>query len=555
VRALAVVALALSALVLNGGEPTQTPSPSVTVQILAINDFHGNLEPPSGSNGLVNAVPAGGAAYLATHLAQAAAQNPNSIIVSAGDVVGASPLVSALSHDEATIEAMNAMRLAISSVGNHEFDRGVPELLRLQRGGCHPVDGCAGNTFTGARFEYLSANVVNRATGAPLFPATAVRTIGGVKIGFIGETLRGTAGIVSPAATKGLDFLDEAETANTYAARLKQQGVHTVVLLLHEGGRQQSGDDRNLDPNGCANLRGGIEPIVAKLSADVPIVVSGHTHRFYNCRFGDHVVTSAGSFGRLITRIDVTIDRATDRPTKVAAINEIVTRDVAADSAVARIVTKYAALAEKRADVIVGAVTADIPRRTNEAGESPLGDVVADTILEAARAPENGGAVAAFMNSGGIRADLVARPARPDAPAGSIRYRDLFAVQPFGNVVAVVTMTGEMIKRVLEQQFEGSGRNVLQVSSGFTYQYRSTAPFGQRVDAASIAINGHRIAPEDRVRVASLDFLLDGAGGFPLFRQGTDRLVVGPDVDAMVSYFKAHSPVAPGPADRIVRLE
>src|SRR4051812_20964242 len=245
-----VLAAALSIpIVLSGGQPAPA---GAAVQLLAINDFHGNLEPPSGSNGLVNGVAAGGAAYLATHLANAVAKNPNSIIVSAGDVIGASPLVSSLSHDEATIEAMNAMNLAISSVGNHEFDKGIAELLRMKRGGCHPIDGCQGETFGGAHFDYLAANVVRTGTTTPIFPASAVRTVGGVKIGFIGETLKGTPGIVSPWATKELTFLDEADAANAEAARLKQLGVNAIVLLIHQGGRQRP-DAGEIEPNGCAN--------------------------------------------------------------------------------------------------------------------------------------------------------------------------------------------------------------------------------------------------------------------------------------------------------------
>jgi 5'-nucleotidase len=526
---------------------------SVIIQLIAFNDFHGNLEPASGSNGLVNTTPAGGVTYLATHVARAIARNPNSIVVSAGDVIGASPLVSSLSHDEATIEAMNAMGLAISSVGNHEFDKGVPELLRLRRGGCHPVDGCSGERFAGSRFEYLAANVVDAATGATVLPAAVIRTIGGVKIGFIGETFRGTPRIVSPSGTKGLAFLDEADTANAYAARLKQEGAAAIALLIHEGGRQQG--NGALDPNACANFSGGIEPIASRLSPDVTVVVSGHTHQFYNCRLSGHLVTSAGSFGRMMTRIELTVDRASGRTTGVTATNEIVTRDVLRDPAVDGIVAKYAVLAEKKADVIVGAVSADIMRRQNPAGESALGDVIADAMLDAAKEPANGGAVVAFMNSGGIRADLAAKPARADALVGSVRYRDLFAVQPFGNALTVVTMTGETVKRLLEQQFENGGRNVLQVSRGFTYRYRLSAPAGRHIESHSIAIDGREIAPADAIRVVSLDFLVDGSGGFSVLREGTDRIAGIPDVDALVAYFRTHSPVPPGPADRIVRIE
>jgi 5'-nucleotidase len=546
-----LIAAALLPIALAGRQTAKPAADAVTVQLLAINDFHGNLEPPSGSNGVVNAIPAGGAPYLATHLKHAVAQNPNSIIVSAGDVIGASPLTSSLSHDEATIEAMNAMHLAISSVGNHEFDRGVPELLRMQGGGCHPVEGCQGSErFGGARFEYLAANVTTTATGKTLFPATAIRTIAGVRIGFIGETLRGTPRMVSPAATRGLAFLDEADTANAQAAQLKRQGAEVIVLLLHEGGRQRPAAGA-ADPNGCDNLGGGIEAIVGRLARDITVVISGHSHSFYNCRFEDHLVTSAGSFGRLITRIDLTVDRASGRLTGVTATNEIVTRDVAVDPDVSAIVKKYGALAETKAQTVVGAVTAAIVRRGNAAGESPLGDVVSDALLDASRAAADGGAVVAFTNTGGIRADIA-------AGAAGVTFRDLFAVRPFGNVVTVVTMTGDVLKRLLEQQFGGSApdsRNILQASNGFTYRYRSSAPAGEHVDAESIMINGRRVAPTDRIRVACDDFLADGGSGFTTFREGTDRVVGIVDVDAVVAYFKAHSPVAPGTADRIVRVD
>ena len=191
------------------------PAPPVTIQILAINDLHGHLEPPPGSNGRINAVEAGGAEYLATHLRQAIARQPNSIVVAAGDLVGASPLVSSAFHDEPAIEALDAIGLSVTTVGNHEFDEGYEELLRLKRGGCHPRDGCQdGDAFDGARFEYLAANVVRKADGRPLFPAAAVRTVGGVKVGFIGVTTRETAQIVPASVTRDLAFVDEADAAN-----------------------------------------------------------------------------------------------------------------------------------------------------------------------------------------------------------------------------------------------------------------------------------------------------------------------------------------------------
>ncbi|HEV3061836.1 MAG TPA: bifunctional metallophosphatase/5'-nucleotidase [Vicinamibacterales bacterium] len=559
-RMLVLAAALALPLALDGASGSRGEPALVAVQLLAINDFHGNLEPPSGANGQMNSTPAGGAEYLATHLASAIADNPNSIVVAAGDLIGASPLISSLFHDEPTIEAMNAMNLAVSSVGNHEFDKGVGELLRMKRGGCHPADGCqGGGEFKGAAFQYLSANVVRQATHATLFPATAVRTVGGVRVGFIGETLKGTPRIVSAAAIRGLTFLDEAIVANESAARLERQGVHAIVLLVHEGGRQRPAEGDS-DPNECVNFGGAIESVVGKLTANIPVVISGHTHTFYNCRIGDHLVTSAGAYGQMITRINLEIDRSTGRIARASAANEIVTRDVARDPAVTSIIEKYGALAEGTANRVVGAVVGDIRRSANAAGESPLGDIIADAQLAATSAAANGAAVVAFTNEGGIRSDIVAGagplPAR-DGRVAEVTYGDLFRVQPFGNVLTVFTMTGDMIKRLLEQQFDNprpGAASVLQVSSGFTYRYRLKAPAGQHVERNSIAIAGRRIGPADRVRVAAVNFLVDGGGGYPALGQGTGKIVGVPDIDALVAYFKGHSPVAPGRQDRIIRI-
>jgi 5'-nucleotidase len=555
---LVVLAAALSLpLALQGGQRPSAGRGTVTVQLLAINDFHGHLEPPSGSNGQINAVAAGGAEYLATHLENAVRENPNSIVVAAGDLVGASPLLSALFRDEPAIEALSAMDLAVAAVGNHEFDEGFRELLRLKRGGCHPADGCRdGDGFAGAAFEYLSANVVRSASRAPLFPATAIRTIGGVKVGFIGQTLRGTARIIPPAGSRGLTFLDEASTANAHAARLKRQGVHAIVLLIHQGGRQVAGE-RPADPNGCTGFTGGIEPILARLTPDIQVVVSGHTHEFYNCRIGTRLVTAAGSYGRMLTRVNLEIQPSTGRLARATATNRIVTRDVARDPAQTAIIAKYAALVEDTASTVVGSVTADLLRAPNGAGESALGNVIADAQLAAASA-RAGGAVVAFMNKGGIRADIVAAPPRAAARPGEVTYRDLHTVQPFGNALTVLTMTGDMIRRALEQQFDNPGpgvNQILQVSSGFTYRYRAAAPAGRRVDAGSIQIDGRAVGPADRVRVAASDFLAAGGDAFSAFAEGTNRVVLTTDIDALVEYFKARSPVSPPPLNRIVRVD
>jgi 5'-nucleotidase len=453
---------------------------------------------------------------------------------------------------------MNAMNLAVASVGNHEFDRGPRELLRLQRGGCHPTDGCLdGGGFRGARFRYLSANVIDNATHATFLPATAIRTVGGVRIGFIGETLRGTKEIVAPAGTAGLTFLDEASTANLHAARLERQGVHAIVLLIHEGGRQGPDED-DADPNGCANFSGAIESIVRKLTPDIKVVISGHSHWFYNCTIAGHAVTSASSYGRMVTRVTLEIESSTDTVSSVAVTNEVVGRDVEKDRRQTQIIAKYRGLSEGVANKVVGSVTGDIMRRANEAGESALGDVIADAQLTATGPTSHGGAVVAFMNSGGIRADLLANSPRPAAKPGDVTYDELFNVQPFGNVMTVLTMTGDMIKRLLEQQFDNPApgqHSVLQVSDGFTYRYSRNARAGHRVDPTSLMIGDHRIAPTDQLRVAASDFLVAGSGNFTVFKEGTSKVAGDADIDALVAYVRTHSPVAPGPQNRIVRTD
>lgn len=542
------------------GRPPQParsePGDSITtIQLLAINDLHGNLEPPTGQNGLVNQTQAGGAAYLAAHLARAVARNPNSLLVGAGDLVGASPLLSGLLHDEPTIEALNAMHLAVSAMGNHELDEGQAELQRMQGGGCHPVDGCRGSQpFAGARFQYLAANVVRDDTRQTLLPPTAIVTVGGVKLGLIGETLQRTPSVVAVTSTRGLTFLDEASTANRYAAQLKAQGAQAVVLLIHEGGRQRPAGA--LDPNGCEAFSGGIEPIAQALSADIPVVVTGHVHELFNCRIGAHLVTGAGSTGRAFTRIELQFDRRGGRFLRATATNEVVTRDVAPDAAVAALVDRYRALAAPLADQAVGSSPTDITRTPSHAGESALGDLVADAHLEAARRTMGNEVSVSFINSGGIRADLIAQPARGVLRAGDVTYADLFKVSPFGNTLMAITITGADIRRLLEQQFDNprpGGARMLQVSKGFTYRYRLNAPAGERVDPASIRIDGRLVQPSDRVRASTLDFLVFGGDGFTAFHDATDIVSVTPDIDALAEYVRGHSPLIAPALDRVVR--
>ncbi len=528
-----LLTLGLTPVLVAQGEP-------LSVQLIALNDFHGNLEPanltvtmPDGQR-----IPAGGAEYLATHIRQLRQKNPRTLLVSAGDAIGATPLLSALFHDEPTIQALDAMQMAVNAVGNHEFDQGYVELLRLQKGGCHPQDGCGQRPrFGGAQFQYLAANVIDEKSGQPILPPYKIYTFDGVKIAFIGMTLAGTPKIVSQKGIVGLRFQNEADTVNALIPELKKQGIKAIVVLVHEGGLPTGGY------NECPQLSGAIVDIVKRTDPEVDLFITGHTHQAYNCVLDGRVVTSAASFGRLVTEIHLTLDRRTRDVRAVAANNRIVTQDVPKDRALTRLINQYKALADPLANRVIGQLTADLLRTASASGEMPLGNLIADAQLAATQAPDQGGAVVAFMNPGGIRAEL---------SAGNVTYGQAFAVQPFGNNLVTMTLTGAQIKDLLEQQFDNPvvGQNrILQVSQGFAYRWSAAAPAGQRVQ--SITLNGQPLVPTQTYRVTVNSFLADGGDNFTVLRQGQDRRGGVVDLVALEAYFRSRSPLAPPRLGRI----
>jgi 5'-nucleotidase len=533
--------------------PDSTVPYQVHVQLLAFNDFHGNLEPPSGSSGRIRIgtdaegnpefVDAGGAMYFARHIAELRATQPNTVVVSAGDMIGASPLISGLFHDEPTIEAMNLMGVDINGVGNHEFDEGTSELLRMQYGGCHPMDGCQdGTPFAGADFKFLAANV---ATGpdTTIFPAYDIREFEGVKIAFIGMTLKGTPEIVTPVGVAGLEFRDEIETVNELVPKLQAQGVHAIVVVLHEGGLQAGLYDE------CDGISGPIVDIVNGVDDEVDVFITGHTHQAYNCVIDNKLVTSAASFGRLITDIDLVLDSATGDVVDFSARNVIVTREVG-DIETQNLVSRYNDLVAPLRDRVLGFVTEALSRPNLldiPSGESTLGNVIADSQL-AATQPENlGNARIAFMNPGGIRTDL---------DAGDVTFGEIFTIQPFGNSLVTMTLTGAQIELLLEQQWiNQASPRILQVSQGFSYTWQASAPVGERVDPGTIMLDGEVIDPAASYRVTVNSFLASGGDGFSVLNEGTNRLGGDVDVDALEKYLAANNPLAPPALGRITRAD
>ena len=532
------------------------------VQILAINDFHGNLDPPKFTiaattpDGSHVEVPAGGAAHLATAAKTLRQGHPYTITVSAGDIIGASPIISALYLDEPSIDAMNMAGIALNSVGNHEFDKGTRELLRMQRGGCEKFttrQPCALEPFAGAKFSFLAANVHN-ADGATLFPATSIKQFGPIKIGFIGMTLKETGSIVTPAGVAGVSFADEADTANALVPQLKAQGADAIVILLHQGGQTTGG----YNDKSCPNLTGDILPILSRLDPAIDLVISGHTHRSYICalpRSGAHplLLTSAGSYGTLIT--DIRLSFSPDRHLVGERADNIIIQGepystglgtvpvvqsfpvFPADPEVAALVSRYAAAAAPQANRIVGKLSGAVNRTMNPDRENSAGDFLSDAMLFGGR---KAGAQIAFTNQGGVRADLI------PAANGDVTYGQIFAVQPFGNDLVVLTLTGAQLKALLEQEFEGGKKTpdkptMLLPSAGFAYSYDPRRGSGERI--VEMRLNGKTIDPGASYRIAIGSFLVTGGDDFAVFKQGTDVTDVGIDLDGTEAYLRTNPAV------------
>ena len=533
------------------------------VKLIAFNDFHGNLKTPSNRVPVPDATQAtgirydaaGGVAQFAALIKTLKAKNPNYAVITAGDMVGASPLLSALFKDEPTIEAMNLIGLDFHSVGNHEFDYGAEHLKRLQAGGC-AINGktklpdCGKREpYKGANFQFLAANVVENATGKTMFPPYGIKEFEGIKIAFIGMTLRDTPAIVRPGGTAGLTFNDEVDTVKALIPELKKQGIEAIVVVVHEGGVQSGGI------NECVDFSGRGREIAEQLPADVSVVVTAHTHRYYICNVADKLVTSAGSYGTLVTEIDLTIDRATRKVTAKRAVNRVVDPDGPKDAALAALVDKYSQLAEPLESNEIARVANEISLVANHAGESTLGNLIADAHLFATTAPDKGGAVIAFNNPGSLRAPII-----PTA-SGGVSYGALFKVQPFQNDLITMTLTGAQIKAILEQQFLtaslGDRPRLLGVSKGFSYSWDAIKPRGERIVPGSMRLNRILIQADLQYRVTANSFVAGGSEGYTVFREGTERQVSVLDLEALVQFFAANSSspyMPPALGSRLIRL-
>ncbi len=539
--------------------PATAADPDVLdVRLLAFNDFRGNLTPPQGKAGVIgqadgSSVPAGGAAYLAAYVSQLRSQASNSLLYSVGDNWGSAALESSMFHDEPVVDLLNTMGVTASGIGNLELDGGFQELQRLQHGGCHPVDGCQFQPkFAGAAFPMLAANLTY-ANGVPATLPFNVNFVDEVPIGVIGVLPKDTGKIVPPDRAAGLAFGDELDAINRTADLLDFFGVKAIAVLLHEA--EGSAPD---GPDACNQPASAARTVAESANPKVDVIFTAGGNRQYNCNVNDpegkpRVFMQGASNGRVLSVVDVNIDRNTrdvlrDR---TSSFNQIVTRDISPDLETAVLVESAKSKAAAVAQRVVGSISTDITRDTSPSGESPLGNLVADAQL-AATAPA--GAQLALTNAGGIRADLNKISSRTQ---DQVTYGDAYAVQPFGNPLRVLTMSGAQIKDALEQQFQlrDSGNvwhEILAPSANVRYEIHDAAPLGQRI--AGLSVGGVPIDPAATYRVAVNKFLADGGDGFAAFTHGLDGTDAGRDIEALTDYLASHGPLGAPATDRIVRI-
>jgi 5'-nucleotidase len=546
-----VVAFALAGCAAPGAK-----APGIEINLVALNDFHGNLDPskftftPPGAASPVT-MQAGGVGALSGALAAWRREDPKLVFVAAGDLVGASPALSSMWADEPTIEAMNMLGLNASSLGNHEFDPGVIELLRQQNGGCaspRPDKACQlAPTFGGAKFKYLGANVLVTQTGQTLMPSATIVDVKGVKVGLIGAVLQGTASVTVAKSIAGLTFQDEADAINRTIPDLRAAGATVFVVLIHEGGHTKE-PFHQVD---CSELKGPIVGIVGKLDPAIRVIVSGHSHTGYQCKVDGRLVTQADMGGHLLTRIKMNVDPVTKVLADVTVKNEVINPDAyPAEPAMAayleRVRARSAAVLGKPVATLA---VATITRKNSDAGESALGGLITDAIVAATKEQ---GVQIGFMNGGGIRKDL------ETGPGMVATFGNAQAVLPFGNTLVAMDLTGAQLKALLEQQWDhpaASGDSMLQISSGLHYRWDKNLPKGQRVVAGSITVNGVALQDSKTYRVVANNFLAEGGDNFTIFAKGTRRVDTQiRDLDALLAYLAQHDKAgAPAPA-RIERL-
>lgn len=553
---------ALATALLLAGCATRPQGP-IELNVVGMNDFHGHLEGgkftyASAANPALATVQAGGIGHLGGALKAWRVQDPELMLVAAGDLIGGSPAISGMWADEPSLIALDMLGLRVSAAGNHEFDNGRAELLRQQKGGCdsaRPDKACQfAPNYGGVKFSYVAANVIDRATGKTLLPAYRIEQARGVKVAFIGAVTRATPGLVLPSGVAGLDFTDEADAVNGALRAARAEGATVFVVLIHEGGHTVDAYDE-VD---CKNLKGPIVDIANRIDPAVRLIISGHTHRGYHCKIGAKTITQAEMGGHVLSRVRLQLDPVSHAVRDIKVNNEVIKQGAYPQDAQ---LAAYLASIKARSDVALSKTVANIAltpvtRRQNRAGESALGNLVADAMLDAARVDN---ARIALMNPAGMRKELEA------APDLSVNLGQVQAVLPFANTLITMDLTGAQLRAVLEQQweqkFDDPQRALLQVSRGFTYHWSAARPKGARIVPGSMQLDGKPVEDGATYRVVVNNFMAEGGDGFTRLKDGARIRDTGlRDLDTLIDYLarnhKAGTPVGKAaPEGRIIRLD
>jgi len=527
------------------GCATQQPSVPTELTLLSINDFHGNIQPakptplmprlPDPVSGEAKPQPAGGVAYLSTALAQLKARNPDALVVAGGDLIGASPLISSLLRDEPTLAAMSELGISASALGNHELDAGLPELLRKARGECAPTE-CLWPGFKGPGFPYLGANVLDASSGKPLLPTHVLKQAGALKVAIAGVATLETPHVIVARAIKGIRFADEADTLNALVPQLKAEGAQVLVAVMHEGGVQGQGAGANDPTYACPTLTGRVQDIAKRLDPAYAIIIGGHTHQAYTCKIDGRLVVQAGSYGGWITESHLKFDAAGKVIAAQAVNHPVLQSAYAPNAALAALVAQAAALTEKARNKPVATLARGASRFPKDPhGDAVLGNLIADSQLAYAR--KQGPADVAFINQGGIRAELVVEPGKPTTMS------DLLAIQPFGNDIVALTLTGQQLWDILQRQLPkgDASPRMLQPSSTLRYRWRKGTDGVPQL--GEVLVDGQPLNRTRDYRVVVNNFLSEGGDEQGGFKHGRDRAVLGTDIDALVDML-SHNPKA-----------
>jgi 5'-nucleotidase len=511
--------------------PDRPPPGTVAVQLLSFTDFLGALEPVQ-----YNGEEVGGAAFLAGLVRELSQEDRNTLVAYSGDTVGGSPLLSALFHDEPTVELMNLLGVDVAGVGNHEFDEGTAELHRMVEGGCHPTDGCFGDDgFPGADYPLLAANVVDKQTGQPILPPYVVKRVQGMPIGFIGLTLEDTPSVVLPSAIEDVRFLDESDTVARYTAELQAQGVESIVVLIHQGGAVSTSD-----PNECADPQGPVFEEIEQSPAAVDAWVAGHTLSTFVCEVDGDPVTMAGDKGKFVTELDLVIDRRSKDVVDWRATNHLTTHDVAPDPDAQALVDEYKALVGDTLERVVGTVGGPASVEPDNSGETAMGNLVADSQAAAVA-----GATVAFMNPGGVVSGL---------DSGDVTVAEVFESLPYGNHLVAMDLTGEQILRLLDQQWcDQDFPRILQVSAALEYSWRQgdSVACHDRVIDSSVQLAGQPLNAAESYRIVTNNFLASGGDGFSVFTEGRGAVAAALATDALADYLPDDAVTAVPELDRV----